>query len=78
MRGLGTLINTKEGKIIISVLLGFGLATLFRKACKDNSCVVIKGPKTTDVNGIFYRVGDTCYRYTPQVQACEKSNVSAP
>jgi hypothetical protein len=72
MRGLGTLINTKEGQIIVSVLLGFGLATLFRKACKDQSCIVIKGPKMTEINGVFYRVGDTCYQYTPQITSCDK------
>ena len=29
------LINTALGKIIISIMLGLGLATLFRKVCKD-------------------------------------------
>ena len=28
------------GRILISVLLGLGLATLFRKVCKDRKCLI--------------------------------------
>ena len=38
------LINTSLGKIIISIMLGLGLATLFRKVCKDKNCITFKGP----------------------------------
>ena len=31
---LGKFFHTKTGKYIMSLLLGFGLATLFRKTCK--------------------------------------------
>ena len=37
---LKSFINSGKGKIILSVLLGFGIATLFRKACKDRNCLV--------------------------------------
>ena len=72
MQQLSTLLNTKEGQMIISVLLGFGLATLFRKVCKDQSCIVVKGPRVADVDGIYYRIGDTCHKYTPSVVPCAK------
>ena len=28
------------GRIVIPILLGLGLATLFRKVCKDRSCLI--------------------------------------
>lgn len=32
-----SLIHSNKGKIIISILLGFGIATLFRKSCTDSN-----------------------------------------
>jgi hypothetical protein len=34
---LKSLIHSEKGKIIISILLGFGIATLFRKSCTDSN-----------------------------------------
>ena len=36
------LIHSGFGKVIIPILLGLGLATMFRKVCKDRNCVVFK------------------------------------
>ena len=33
------------GKFIISIILGLGIAALFRKVCNNNKCIVIKAPK---------------------------------
>ena len=33
------LLNTHLGRIIISILLGLGLASLFRKVCTDKNCI---------------------------------------
>ncbi len=69
------LMTSKEGQILISVILGFGLATIFRKVCKDNNCVVIKGPKIEDVQKYYYKMDEGCYKYTPYIVDCnEKSN----
>jgi len=32
------------GKIIISLILGFGLSTLFRKTCSGKKCIEFKSP----------------------------------
>lgn len=41
-----SIIHSEKGKIIISILLGFGIATLFRKSCTDsygnNTCANYK------------------------------------
>lgn len=64
------LLRSREGQIVISVILGFGLATLFRRACKGRSCVVIKGPKLSEVQNFVYRMDNHCYRYKPAVVGC--------
>lgn len=64
------LLESYMGKVIISIILGLGLATIFKKVCKDNQCVIIKGPSLNDVNKYYYKVDDNCYKYTPQVTKC--------
>lgn len=56
--------------IIISVLLGLGLAALFRHSCKSNSCVVIKGPDKQDVTDYYYKLDDVCYKYEEVPSKC--------
>ena len=51
---LKDLLLTKWGSILISIVLGFGLAALFQKACKDNNCVIIKGPPYKDIKDKIY------------------------
>ena len=57
------LLNTPMGKIFISILLGLGLATMFRKVCKDKNCIVFYGPVISEVDAKTFRHGDDCYQY---------------
>lgn len=67
---LTEIFQSKESLIILSIILGFGLATMFRKICKDQTCIVIKGPPMKEINNTIYRIDDTCYRYTPEATKC--------
>jgi hypothetical protein len=40
-----SLLNSTKGKIIVSILLGFGIATLFRKSCENRKCLVFIAKK---------------------------------
>jgi hypothetical protein len=62
--------KTESGVIILSILLGFGLATAFKKACKGNTCIVIKGPNLTEIRDMYYKIDDECYKYTPYATKC--------
>jgi hypothetical protein len=68
---IGKFLESKAGQIIISIILGFGLATIFRKVCKDNNCIMIQGPKVSEVNKYFYKIDENCYKYTPYVTPCK-------
>ena len=57
------LLNTEVGQIFISILLGLGLATLFRKVCKDKNCIRFNGPVISEVDGKTYQFGEYCYKY---------------
>lgn len=70
MKSLQKLLNTESGRILVSVLLGLGLAALFRKACVDSNCLVIRGPDPQEVQKYHYKVNDTCYKYTHVITEC--------
>ena len=57
------LLTSPFGKIIISVLLGLGLASLFQKACRDGSCINFNGPVINEIDGKTYKFGEICYQY---------------
>jgi len=56
------LLYGKYSRYVISVLLGFGLATLFRKVCNDRNCLVFKAPGINKIEGKTYKVDSTCYK----------------
>lgn len=70
-------INSKEGSIAISVLFGLALAGLFRQTCKNRGCIVIKGPKTAEVDKSVYKIDNKCYKYLPYVVECSLTNTEA-
>jgi hypothetical protein len=64
-------IHKENSKYIISIILGLGLAALFRKACKDGACIHFESPPMKDLtNGSVYKYGDECYNYNVATQKC--------
>lgn len=66
------------GRIVISVILGLGLAALFRRACSGDGCVVIQSPDSKDVNDYVYRINSACYKYSPNVIPCPMKGAKDP
>lgn len=65
------LLYTDIGRIFISILLGLGLATLFRKVCTDKNCIQFNGPIISDLEGKTYKHGDKCYKYSTKTDKCD-------
>ena len=70
---LKEIINSTRGKYVLSILLGLGLATLFRKACKDRNCLVFKAPKMSDIKGKIFGYDNKCYQYKENNSTCKNS-----
>jgi hypothetical protein len=70
---LKKLINSETGRIVISALLGLGLATLFSKVCKDKNCIIFNGPVLSEIDGKIYKYGEKCYSYKMQPSKCDPS-----
>ena len=65
------LLNNPLGKFIISLLLGLGIASLFRKACKDKNCITFNGPILSEFEGKIYKYNNKCYKYTTSPTTCD-------
>ena len=51
---LKRILHSNVGKIFMSILLGLGLATLFRKVCNNRNCLVFKAPELSKIkNQVF-------------------------
>lgn len=70
---LKKLINSETGQLVISVLLGLGLATLFQKVCKDKNCIVFNGPVINEIDGKIYKYGEKCFSYKMQPAKCNST-----
>jgi len=65
------LYDSELGLKFISILLGFGLASLFRQVCKDDKCRIIKGPNLKEIERQIYKIDDKCYKYKPVATVCD-------
>ena len=66
---LERLLNSKMGKVALSIILGFGLATLFRKVCTDKNCIVFNGPVISETD--IYKHDEKCLQYSMESTSCD-------
>jgi hypothetical protein len=66
------MLNTSLGQFFISILLGLGLAALFRKVCNEKNCMKFRGPILSEVDQKIYKHGDKCYTYSVESAKCDK------
>jgi hypothetical protein len=70
---LGKFVHTETGKYIMSILLGFGLASLFRTVCKDKNCLIFNAPPLDEISNKVYKNNDKCYTYIPEATKCSSN-----
>jgi hypothetical protein len=71
---LGKFVHTETGKIIMSLLLGLGLASLFRTVCRNKNCQKIVAPSFDDFKDKIYKNGDKCVKYTHVATKCNSKS----
>jgi len=69
-------IQTPAGRIFMSVILGVGLATLFKVSCKDKNCLIMRAPPLDQLNDKVYKIEDKCYKFNPTPVKCAVDNNS--
>jgi hypothetical protein len=69
----GKFVHTETGKLVMSILLGFGLASLFRSVCKGKDCIVFHAPPLDKIKDKVYKSGDKCYKFQAVASKCDRS-----
>ena len=62
--------HTDKGKYAISIILGFGLASLFRKVCKDRNCIIFQAPSLEEIKDNTYSYNNKCYKFNEKSMKC--------
>jgi hypothetical protein len=73
---INNLFKTDRGKILVSIILGIGIASLFKKTCIGDGCIIIKTLPPDVINMNIYRHDEKCYKYKPTSSKCTDKNVS--
>ena len=70
-------LNTEIGRIIISIIWGFGISCLFRKVCNGKKCLIIKGPDPDKIKNKIFKFNNDCFKYNTYAVSCKKDgNIS--
>jgi len=67
---LGKFVHTETGKYIMSILLGLGLASLFRTVCKEKNCLIFHAPPLEKIKDKIYKNNDKCVKYNAVATKC--------
>ena len=70
---LDKFVHSKTGKLIMSVILGIGLATFFRAVCKGKRCRIITSPPIEDIEDKTYKFDDKCYTLKKNPIKCQNN-----
>ena len=76
---LGRFVHTQTGKIMMSVLLGLGLASLFRTVCKNKDCFNFHAPPLNEIKDKIYKNADNkCVKYRSVATKCNTNYKIVP
>jgi hypothetical protein len=68
---LENFIHSQSGKYIMSILLGFGLATLFRQICTGKNCLRFYAPPLEEIDDQIYKFDNKCFNLQKTAVKCD-------
>jgi hypothetical protein len=73
---LDKFVHSNTGRIVMSIILGLGLATFFRAVCKGKNCRVIQSPPLEEIEDQTYMFDGKCYKLEKNAVKCDnKQNI---
>lgn len=63
--------KSSNGRIVVSVILALGLASLLRMSFKNSNIVIINGPPIEQTEGKIFSFDNKCYNYKTISTSCE-------
>jgi hypothetical protein len=68
---LAKFVHSETGKYVMSILLGFGLATLFRQVCVGKNCTNYFAPPVEEIDDQTYKFDDNCFKLQKNAVKCD-------
>jgi hypothetical protein len=75
---LSKFFHTESGKYLMSIILGFGLATLFRTVCKGKNCLIMTAPPLDEIQDKVFKHQGKCYKFTSVTKKCDFNMKNVP
>ena len=72
-RNLVVAARSHLGRMLISVLLGLGAASLFRRSCDGVGCSTLVRPPLKTVEDSVYKFGSNCYVFEAESVPCSQA-----
>lgn len=67
---LSRFVHSETGKLVMSLILGLGLASIFRESCKGTNCVVFNAPPLDEIKDKIYKIDNKCYKFDSSATKC--------
>ena len=74
MSRLINFMQSKQGRIIVSIVLALGLASLLRMSFQNANMVIINGPPVEQTEGKIFSFDNKCYSYKTVITSCKEMN----
>ena len=68
---LDKFVHSATGRYVMSILLGIGLATIFRQTCVGKSCIVYNAAPAEEIDGKIYKFDNKCYKFEKSSATCD-------
>ena len=68
---LSKFVHSTTGRYMMSILLGIGLATIFRQTCIGNNCVTYSAPPVEEIDDQTYKFDKKCYKMNRSSVSCD-------
>ena len=65
------LMKSPNGKILVSIILAVGLASLLRMSFKNANMIIINGPPVEQTEGKIFSFDNKCYNYKTVATSCK-------
>lgn len=67
------IIDSDRAAIVMSIILGLGVATIFRKICTEKDCVIFEPPSKDFLTKGILKYDNKCYQNETQHVRCDKN-----
>ena len=68
---LSKFVHSELGRYLMSIILGLGLATFFRRMCNGKNCIISKAPPLEEIEDKIYKFDGKCYKFERLSRKCD-------